>query len=541
MDDPNAGTQVEWREWGPEAFAEAADAGKPVLLSLAVPWSATVREMDATTFSEPRIAANVNDGFVPIRVDADRAPHVRDRYNMGGFPSTVFLTPEGTIISGATFLGIDGFRGILDSVRGTWDAKGVEAGTVPRAIRETELTNTALTRDIETHMVEQLAAAGDDEFGGWGTDAKFPMPETIDFALVRRRDHALRTLEAIRAHLEDTYDGGFYRYAANRDWSEPRREKLTDENAALIRGFARAYRYTGEESYLEPAAHAIEYLTTDLWTGEAFAGSQAGDDDYYTAEATEREEAAAPPIDETVFADRNALAAEALLTVVAYTDDERADRYATRALEYVVENLVDDGVVTHFETADATCPAGLLYDQARVLSGLTTAIEVTGEYETEATAIADYTLDALQDDHGACRDWHGEGAGLLDSPLYPIDANATLADGLLELGVQTDTDRYREAATDVLGAFADAADRMGVEVASYASAVARALDPLVVEVAEPAGSDLHRAALRIVDHEAIVCPEADAPADGTARVTEDGDVLGAASDPDDLSDLLTDD
>lgn len=97
MDDP---TRVEWREWGQAAFDEAAAADIPVLLSLTATWCDHCHEMDAETYAEPRIAANINDSFVPIRVDVDRQPRVRDRYNMGGFPSTVFLAPNGEVLTG---------------------------------------------------------------------------------------------------------------------------------------------------------------------------------------------------------------------------------------------------------------------------------------------------------------------------------------------------------------------------------------------------------------------------------------------------------
>ena len=307
-------TKVEWREWGADAFEVAARRSQPVLLALVAPWSAECREMDATTYSEPRIAANINDGFVPVRVDADRHPRVRERYNMGGFPSTVFLTPQGGVLTGATALGVEGFRGILDSVRRTWDGKGEGAGSVPRALRNAEPPGGRVDARAEEAMVEQLLAAYDDEFGGWGTDVKFPLPRTVEFALVRARDQATRTLEAVQAHLLDTYDGGFYRCAGNRNWTNTRREKLTDENAALLRAFAHAYRYTGEESYRAAAERTVEYLTTTLWTGDAVAASQGGDPEYFTLEPTDREEADAPRVDDTVFADRNGLAVDGLPT-----------------------------------------------------------------------------------------------------------------------------------------------------------------------------------------------------------------------------------
>jgi len=545
MDEFAAATKVEWREWGPEAFAVAERSGKPVLLALTAPWCEDCHEMDRTTYSEPRIAANVNDGFVPVRVNVDRHPRVRDRYNMGGFPSTVFTTPDGTVITGATFLGIDGFREILDAVRRTWDGKGADAGSVPRQLRDAEPPGGELSARVEEHMVEQLLAAYDDEFGGWGTDVKFPLPRTIEFALVRARDQATRSLEAVRTRLADTVDGGFFRFARNRNWANPQREKLADENAALVRAFAHGYRYTGEEAYRETAERGVEYLTTDLWTGEGFAASQGGDDAYYRLEATERTDAAAPTVDGTVLAGHNALAADALLTVAAYTDDERARRYAERGLDAVDDLVREDGAVVHYSGPDAeeTGETGLLTSQARVLVGLTTAEQVLGDAR-RAREIADYAIDELQADSGAFRDGPtggaGTGPGLLDRPLYPLDSNAELADALLDLWALTDEERYRTAATGALAAFAGATDRMGVEVAHYASAVARARNPQVVAVGAPAGSDLHRAALRLADHETAVAPDDERAPDGEAVVLVDGEEVDAAADPATLEAVLTD-
>ena len=497
-------TLVEWREWGPEAFAEAERTGRPLLLSLSAPWCVACDEMDRTTYADPRFAGHLKDGFVPVRVDIDRQPRVRERYNMGGFPSTVFCTPNGRIITGAGALGAEGFRSALDTVRETWDAKGTEAGSVPRALRNPDPPAGRVTAEVEAHFVEQVAASFDEEFGGWGTDAKFPLPRSVEFAAKRDRDRAERTLQAVQTHLYDTYDGGFYRYATNRNWGgRLHREKLTDENAALVRAFAAGYLYTGEESYRETAAGTVEYLTTDLWTGDAFAGSQAGGD-YYALDPTDREGTDPPRVDDTVYADRNGLAADALFRFGAYTDDERATRYAERALDHVLDTLVADGTVAHFDGASET---GLLLDGARVLLGLTAGVQATGadRYVDTARAVADATLD-LQAADGAFLDGPREGAGLLGRPLRPLDANVELAHALIDLAAITGEDRYREAAGDALAAFAGAATRMGADVADYGAACARHVyDPLVIET-PPAGSDLHRAAWRVADHEKVVVP-----------------------------------
>lgn len=523
------GTLVDWHEWGQEAFDVADRAGKPVLCSLTAPWCDWCARMDEETYSDPKLAANVGESFVPVRVDVDRHPRVRERYNMGGFPTTVFLTPAGEVLSGATYLGPEGMRQVLDSVRKSWNAKGTTAGRVPRALEETDLPSGDVSAEIETHMVEQVAAAFDDEFGGWGTGAKFPLPRTVEFALKRDRDRATRTLEAIRAHLYDTYDGGFYRFAETRRWGEPHREKLTDENAALVRAFTTGYLYTGEDAYRDTAEGTVEYMSTTAWTGEAFAASQAASD-YYLLEPTEREDADPPHVDETVFADRNGMAAAALFAFAAVTDDEAATRYAERALEYVVDALLEDGRVAHFDGPDAE--TGLLADHAHLLSGLTAAAQVSGPdgWLGPARAMADDALERLVAADGSFLDGDPSGAGLLDRPLHPLETNAEMADALLDLWALTGDDRYRAAARDALAAFAGAFDRMGVEVAGYAAACARAhYEPLVVRT-PPAGTDLHRAALRIADHEKVVVPEDRED----AVVVRAGSESTSASTPDEL-------
>lgn len=531
MAGPGDDSLVEWRDWGPAAFDAADRLGRPVLLSVTAPWCEPCREMDAATYADPRVAAHVDDGFVPVRVDADRRPRVRERYATGGFPTTAFLAPDGTVLTAAGYLGPDGMRQVLDSVRETWDAKGASAGTVPRALGVAEPPGGAVTAAVEAHMVEQVAAAFDTEYGGWGEGAKFPLPATVAFAAKRDRDRATRTLEALATHLTDTYGGGFYRVATERDWSGLRREKLADVNAGLVEAFVAGYLYTGEGAYRDAAASGVDYLTTTLWTGEAFAASQAGGD-YYTMAASDREAADPPPVDDTVLADRNGLAAGALLGFAAVTDHEAARRYATRALDHVVETLVADGAVAHHDGPDA--PTGLLADHARLLAGLTAAAQVAGRDTAVARAVADHALSELDGTSGAFRDGPAGGAGLCDRPLYPVETNAELADALVDLAALTGEERYRSAAGDALAAFADAHDRMGVELAGYAAACARHHDgPLVLET-PAAGTDLHRAALRVADHEKVVVP-----GDRETAVVRRGDDRSApATTPEELTDRV---
>jgi len=531
-------TRVEWRQWGEDAFDEARDRSVPVLLSLSTTWCADCHEMDATTYADPNIAANVNDRYVPIRVDADREPRIRERYAAGGFPSTVFLTPGGEVISTATALAPDGMRQVLTRVAETYDEKGDDAGRVPRALAGDLPPAGEVDSAIEEQLAGQLGEKFDERFAGWGQSAKFPLARTVEFALKRERDQALRTLDAVRDHLHDDVAGGFFRYAGQQDWGDVHHAKLLDTNATLLRAFAHAYVYTGEDAYREPAASTIEFLTDDLWSGVAVGGSMGPGEgaDYWRKDATERANARSPRTDLTAYAGGNALAADALLTYYGYTDDERAREYGERVLDYLERDLIEHGSVVHFRERGQAGPRDTLSDLAAVVGAFTRAEQTLGYGADVASTVADHAIEALHDED-SFRDGPAEGVGLLDRPLRPLDGNAAMANALVDLATLTGQGSYREVARDTIGAFAGASHRIGVQVAEYGTAASRLVhEPLTVAVADEPGSDLHRAALRIADHEKVVVPDADASIApeldrGTARVVG---VDEPASDPEAL-------
>ena len=577
IDDP---TRVEWRQWGDGAFTEAQASDTPVLLSLTASWCDSCREMDIETYAEPRIAANINEWFMPIRVDIDRHPRVRERYNMGGFPSTVFCTPTGKLLTGAAYLGPDGMRQVIDSVRSVWDKRGADAGRVPQALTDDPTPVGTIDERIESHLTGQLELKWDDRFAGWGDNAKFPLPRTVEFALKRKQNQAIETLHVIAESLYDHSTGGFYRYADNRDWTTPHKEKILDTNAALIRAFVNGYLYTGEETLLDPAYGTQQFFIDQLWNGQAFGKSIApqSEGESKTAESEATVDARR---DLTAYAGSNALMADALLTLSAYTDNKTAYEYGSRVLGTLESTFIgDDGIVSHagydetpgelnissdtahrteIEDTDPSEPILLLEDHARVINAFVTARQVLGpdvntltnDPVLVASVVADAAIDALSDANvngdgdadadadGAFRDGPTTGPGLLDRPLRPLDGAIEMADALLKLGRISDTDQYKTAATDALAAFAGARDRLGVQVAGYGAVTARVTRPLLfVRMGAEAGSDLHRAALRIADHEAIVIPSVTDIQDGTAHLTR-GSKTETATTPDEVMNAVS--
>ena len=135
----NRASEIAWRPWGEEVFVEARRLGRPVLLSLSAVWCHWCHVMDETSYSDPRVIGRVNDDFVPVRVDNDRDPDVNRRYNMGGWPTTAFLTESGEVLTGATYLPPDQMVAALDQVRAYYDEHREElaARDLRRAIERT--------------------------------------------------------------------------------------------------------------------------------------------------------------------------------------------------------------------------------------------------------------------------------------------------------------------------------------------------------------------------------------------------------------------
>lgn len=546
MDDAAARTTVDWREWGDAAFEEAERVDRPVLLAITGFWCGWCRAMDGRTYADPRIAARIADAVIPVRVDADRQPMVRARYTMGGLPATVFTTPEGRILASAGYLEPEDFRDVIDRVVDSWtggDGAGDRPpGRVPEPLADAAPPGGSVTGTIVQQLIGQLDALFDERHAGWGTDPKFPLPATIEFALTRRPEQATRTLAAIREHLEDPGDGGFFRHARERDWSEPMLEKLLSVNAGLLRAHAQAYLATGDTAHRLAGERTVGFLAETLQSGGGFANSQAPGE-YFSRPPADRRAADRPPVDQARYADTTAQAVEASLRFAAYTDDERARTIATEGLSWLLETGVRDGSVVHVpeaaEPSESGDPAAryLLGDQAAVLDALTTASQVLGpEYLASARSVADVTLDRLQTDSGAFRDGDVDGPALLDRPLFQIELNARLADALVDLAILTRDEQYRVAAERAVGAFADAAEHLGVQAARYGRAAARLVtDPLVIDVATDPGTDLHRAALRMADPEKVVVPGADIDSPGLAGIRGVDDPDGPIETPADLA------
>src|SRR5437870_10251667 len=188
---PNRASEIGWRPWGEKAFQEAQVADKPVLLAISAVWCHWCHVMDETSYSDPEVIRLINERYVPIRVDNDERPDVNRRYNMGGWPTTAFLTPDGEILNGATYIPPDAMRKYVTEIATVWRDKRGELEPRLREMREHEAHTQHTSGDLEPAIVHSIAALirgqYDPEFGGFGREPKFPQPKLLRFVLDEHR------------------------------------------------------------------------------------------------------------------------------------------------------------------------------------------------------------------------------------------------------------------------------------------------------------------------------------------------------------------
>lgn len=251
-------SRIRWLEWGREAFKLAERLDRPILLKIGATWCHWCHVMDDTTYSDEAVVEFVNKEFVSIAVDTDSRPDVNERYNMGGWPTTAFLTPDGEIITGGTYLPPYHFLGVAEEVlnhyrknKGKIEENGYQKIEVAQEAGE-------LGWEIVEEVAGEIIDIFDPLYGGFGYDQKFPQPDLLDLLLLysgRRGDDASRaavilTLDAMmEGEIWDRDRGGFYRYATHRDWSAPHFEKMLEDNARLLLTFLDAHLLTGYERY----------------------------------------------------------------------------------------------------------------------------------------------------------------------------------------------------------------------------------------------------------------------------------------------------
>lgn len=486
--------------------------------------------MDETSYPDAGAISLINSLFVPVRVDTDQRPDVNLRYNMGGWPSTVFLTPEGDVLAGGTYIRPEDLRQLLQTVSMVYHTRKVDIATALLEQRGREGRRQAPGGEVGRHvvktLVDLLAQEYDSKHGGFGTEPKFPETDALELFLYYHRltgesrylAMATDTLRAMATGgVFDPVAGGFFRYSTTADWSVPHYEKMLEDNVRLLAACTGAGEITGDQGLVATASRVVEYLMSTLYQPElgAFSGSQDADEEYYRLPPEERARRPAPAIDRTVYTSWNARAALSLLLAARALDRLALRQAGLGALRTLWDRCRDkDRGMYHYYAGGQPQLLGLLPDQVWTARALVAAYEATGSaaYLRRAQRLAAIIERDFLSPGGAFFDRAeaGAGQGLLRRRVPVLEENAAAAELLHRLYLWTGVARYKDLALGALQGVAGMYPAHGRLAAGYALAVARCLDPaVVIKVSQPdspRGRQLYGASLRVTYPNTLVRP-----------------------------------
>ena len=465
----HAENPVDWYEWGDEAFSRARAEDKPLLVSVGYSSCHWCHVMAHESFESESTAALMNELFVNVKVDREERPDV-DAVTMeaavgmtgsGGWPTTVFMTPDARPFYAGTYFppeprhGIPSFPELLRAVAETWrerrddiERQAERIDGVLRATASSGPSTGLLTSALLSEAAGGIAATFEPAFGGFGRAPKFPATSSLEF-LLRRGDD--RSLEIVTATLDgmvaggfyDVVGGGFHRYSVDDRWLVPHFEKMLYDNALLASTYLHAWVVTGRPRYREVAEETIGYMLRELaLPGGGLASAHDADTDgveglTYTWTPEEADEVGVPrevlePFEHGRFIVRGELEPELRATVLAernrrpqpFRDDkalaswnglalaalaeagyrlERADWLdaARRLGEFLLGPLAaPDGRLLRAIRDDRTSGFGFLDDYANVAFGLIELHVATGEIRwlREARRLALLAVELFADD-----------------------------------------------------------------------------------------------------------------------------------------------
>jgi uncharacterized protein YyaL (SSP411 family) len=290
----HAHNPVDWHPWGDDAFQKAKSENKPILLSIGYSACHWCHVMERESFEDEKIAALMNELFVNIKVDREERPDLDEIYmsavqmltGRGGWPMTMFLTPEGKPFYGGTYFppedrgGMPGLPRILMGVARAYREKPQDVeksvGQILEALQrmsQSGESERSFTPDIIAKSAEQIARAYDHDHGGLGQAPKFPNAGVYELFL-RHYHHSKnrRFLEMVTHTLTrmaeggiyDHLGGGFHRYSVDAKWLVPHFEKMLYDNAQLVRIYAQTYRLTGDSLFKRAMEESVDYLLREM-------------------------------------------------------------------------------------------------------------------------------------------------------------------------------------------------------------------------------------------------------------------------------------
>ncbi len=321
---------IHWHPWSTEAFDSARVQDRPVLLDIGAVWCHWCHVMDGESYEDPALAAFLNENFICIKVDRDERPDVDTRYQravqaiagQGGWPLTAFLTPDGDVFFGGTYFppdgkyGRPGFRSVLEQVlhvyRTQRDRVTTQGGAIRRMLSEhlDEAEPGSPSEELLVEATDRIAKLFDSRFGGFGSQPKFPHPAAMTFLLHRHAlapEPRLRNIVDLtlvgmaRGGIQDQLGGGFHRYSVDARWIVPHFEKMSYDNAELLKAYLDGFTASGTEEYATVARGIVNWVKAVLSDPEGGYGASQDadvglddDGDYFTWTVEEAAEVLSP-------------------------------------------------------------------------------------------------------------------------------------------------------------------------------------------------------------------------------------------------------
>ena len=487
---PNRAHLVKWQPWSPAAFTKAQEEDKPVLLSISAVWCYWCHVMDDDTYSDPEVQDLLNEHFVTIRVDNDHRPDINARYNVGGWPTTAFLTGHGGLIGGATYLPPEQLISMITEFAEAYKNDRPTLYTQARDLLNTRKDHAqrfVASSQLEESMTDRVSrivvGSYDATNGGFGSEPKFPNASILRFLNHQYRTTGedffasmlIKTLDSLSdGQVHDSSDGGFFRHCAQADWTQPQHEKMLEDNLRLAREFLDASILLDRPKYRETAKQTFDYLLEQLYDPAVpgFRGSQGAHSDYFSLSPDQRTADARPESDPSCYASNNGLAVTVLLDAAWKLGDLSLQTKALQTLE-TLDSAARSGSFSHVysEQGPSDVPA-FFTDWVWLLTALVQAHGNTAAegYLERAVSVAQIMVDGFFDQKaGGFFDIEDQpdGIGHLQIKEKVLADNTVAAQALIRLHQTTRNADYRQIAEATLSAFVETFREQGEFAADY--------------------------------------------------------------------------
>jgi len=476
---------VRWFEFEDEAFAAARAQDRPVVVFLGAFWCRYCQRMDEEAFSDRENMALLNAYFVVLRVENAKRPDIDARYNLNGWPTIAFLTPNGKLLAASNYLPTAEFKELLLNVYMEYEQNKDRFRSDVRSASLDPATPQSLVRrqpDLASlkEITESIIGTADHKNGGYGNGQKFIHAGVNEFLLshydqthdARLLDHVRLTLEQMRSSaIYDAEQGGYFRTTTGADWVQPHREKLLIEQAGLLLNCLHLFRITESRDHARMAEEVIAYLNRKLFdpAKPAFFGCE----DFLRLETKSSGEEFFTIIDHSIYTDANSLAVIAYLDAASRLNRPEHEARALNVLDFLWHHNRDEqrGMFHYFDESPQI--PGLLIDQAPMGIALLRAFAATGENTLldRATKLADVIVTQLACPAGGYFDRGQSDLDFFGPRLILIDQNGVTASFFLMLANATGQAKYRDAAISAFSAFPGDFASYGIQAAPLGQAL----------------------------------------------------------------------